>query len=68
VTISGAGYTSGMAVSFEGGAGQRPTASNVKVVNSTTITANVTIPKKAKVGNWDVRLGTGVLPSGFRVQ
>jgi hypothetical protein len=69
-TISGAGFTTGMTVSFEGGSGQSPTASNVVVVpnsGGTKITANVTVPKKAKIGNWDVRVSSGVLPNGFRV-
>lgn len=69
VTITGIGFTTGTTVSFEGSSGQRPTASNVVVVNDTTITANVTVPKKAKIGSvWDVRVGSGVLPGGFRVQ
>ena len=56
VTISGAGFTAGMAVSFEGGSGQRPTASNVVVVNGNTITADVTVSRKVKVGSvWKVR-------------
>jgi hypothetical protein len=60
-----------MTASFEGGAGQRPTASNVVVdpnSGGTKLTANVTVPKKAKISNWDVRVGSGVLPNGFRVQ
>jgi len=72
VTISGAGFTPGMAVSFGGGPGRPPTASNVVVdpnSGGTKITANVTVSKKAKAGSlWDVHVGSGVLPSGFRVQ
>jgi hypothetical protein len=61
VKITGAGFTAGMAVSFEGGSGQRPTASNVVVVDGKTFTANVTVPRKAKVGSvWSVRVGSGV--------
>jgi hypothetical protein len=70
VTITGAGFTAGMTVSFEGGSGQRPTASSVTVnQQGTTITANVTVLKKAKIGSvWNVLVGSGVLPNGLRVQ
>ena len=41
----------------------------VVVVDDTTITANVTVPKKAKIGSvWDVRVGSGVLVGGFTVR
>jgi hypothetical protein len=70
VTITGSNFAPGMGVSFENGSGARPEASNVTVVDSTTITATVTIktggPKNDRV--WDVRVGSGVLPDGFLVQ
>ena len=43
VTITGSNFTVGMGVSFENGSGARPEASNVTVVDSTTITATVTV-------------------------
>jgi len=71
VTITGAGFVSGMPVAFEGGDGYRPVASNVVVLSSTAIVATVTIKKKGRPGPdnvWDVHVGTGVLESGFTVQ
>lgn len=69
MTIYGAGFTTGMTVSFEGGSGRRPTASEVQVISPTEIKVKVTVPRKAKAGGlWDVRVGSGVLPRGFRVQ
>jgi hypothetical protein len=71
VTIKGSNFAAGMGVSFENGTGTRPEASNVTVVDSTTITATVTVktgggPRSDRV--WDVRVGSGVLPNGFLVQ
>jgi hypothetical protein len=71
VTITGSGFAAGMGVSFENGSGARPVASNVTVVDSTTITATVTVktgggPRSDRV--WDVRVGSEVLPNGFTVQ
>jgi hypothetical protein len=69
VTITGSGFASGMGVSFEGGSGPPPTASNVAVSDSTTIHATVTV-KKGKGGKdpvWDVRVGSGVLFGAFTV-
>jgi Lysyl oxidase len=71
VTITGSGFAAGMGVSFENGSGARPVASNVTVVDSTTITATVTVksgggPRSDRV--WDVRVGSGVLANGFAVQ
>jgi hypothetical protein len=70
VTITGSGFAPGMQVSFENGSGPRPTASSIVVHDATTITANVTV--KSKGGGkgeavWDVRVGSGLLPSGFTV-
>jgi len=58
-----------MQVSFENGTGQRPTASNVIVVDANTITANVTVRSGGVSSDrvWDVRVGSGVLPDGFTV-
>ena len=71
VTISGHGFTSGMAVNFEGGNGPRPVASNVQLVSDTTITATVTVPYKkqpAKDPVWDLRVGVGgLLRNAFTV-
>lgn len=75
VTISGYGFTSGMGVSFDGGTGARPVASNVQLTSNTesldTITATVTVPYKKNSGPnpvWNVRVGSGgVLAKGFRV-
>ena len=73
VTITGFGFTQGMTVSFEGGNGPRPVASNVQFVSpdGTMITATVTVPVKKQVGHdpvWDVRVGSGgVLPNAFTV-
>ena len=75
VTITGYGFTDGMAVTFEGGNGQRPVASNVRLASDTStldmITATVTVPQKKHAGRnsvWDVRVGTGgVLPKAFTV-
>ena len=71
VVITGSGFTSGMGVSFENGSGPPPAAKNVVVSSDgTTIQAMVTV-KKGKPGKdpvWDVRVGSGVLFSGFTVQ
>lgn len=75
VTITGYGFTAGMGVSFEGGSGPRPVASNVQLASNTDsvdqITATVTVPsKKGKIRDplWNVRVGSGgVLANGFRV-
>jgi hypothetical protein len=76
VTIAGFGFTQGMSVSFEGGNGPRPVASNVQLLTDTDaldeITATVTVPKKkgapSKDPVWDVRVSTGgVLANGFTV-
>jgi lysyl oxidase len=63
VTITGTGFSSGMAVGFENGTGGAPLVSNVRVVNSTTITATVTVKKggSKQVRYWDLRVGSGTL-------
>jgi len=74
VTITGSGFVSGAAVSFENGGGPSPSASNVVVVNSQTITATFAAkgggPRRNRV--WDVRVtnpggSSAVLAGGFTV-
>jgi Lysyl oxidase len=70
VTIKGTNFTSGIAVGFENGVGPTPVASNVTVLDSTTIVATVTV--KGNGGRrddpvWDVRVGSAVLPNAFEV-
>lgn len=75
VTITGYGFTDGMAVTFEGGNGPRPVAGNVRLVSDTetldTLTATVTVPYKKQPGRdpvWNLRVGSGgVLPDAFTV-
>ncbi len=69
MTIKGSGFVSGMGVSFENGSGKRPTASNVIVKDSNTITATVAVKARTSLRDpfWDVRVGTGVLAGGFEV-
>jgi hypothetical protein len=69
VTITGSGFTSGIAVGFENGSGPAPTANNIVVVNSSTITARVTIKNGGSSRDpvWDLRVGSGVLPNAFTV-
>jgi hypothetical protein len=74
VTITGTGFAPGATVTFENGNGPSPTVSNITIVNSTTITALVTVknggPPRDRV--WDVRVtnpggATAVLAGGFTV-
>jgi hypothetical protein len=75
VTISGYGLSEGMSVTFEGGNGPRPVASNVQLATDTdgldTITATVTVPYKKQAGKdpvWNLRVGSGgVLRDAFTV-
>jgi hypothetical protein len=69
VTITGTGFTSGIAVSFSSGTGARPSASNVVVQNSTTITALVTVKKGKTNGDtvWNLKVGTAVLSNAFTI-
>jgi hypothetical protein len=75
VTITGFGLADGMAVSFEGGNGPRPVASNAFVVSNTDtldeMTATVSVPFKKQPGRdpvWDLRVGSaGILRNAFRV-
>jgi hypothetical protein len=70
VTIKGSNFAPGMAVGFENGSGPTPVASNVTVLDSSTIVATVTV----KTGGgrqsdtlWDVRVGPALLLDGFQV-
>jgi len=75
VTITGYGFTSGMPVTFEGGNGPRPVASNVQLATDTdgldTLSATITVPYKKQIGKdpvWDLRVGAGgVLRNAFTV-
>lgn len=75
VTITGFGFTDGTTVTFEGGTGPRPVASNVVITSNTdgedTLTATVMTPYKKQMGRnpvWDVRVGAGgVLRRAFTV-
>ena len=70
VTITGTGFTQGIAVGFENGTGPAPVASNVVVVNATTITAKVTVKTGGgkQTRYWDLRVGSGVLFRAFTVK
>ncbi len=74
VTITGSGFEAGADVTFENGSGPTPSASNIVVVDASTITATVTAksggPPRDRV--WDVRVtnpdgSSGVLVGGFTV-
>jgi hypothetical protein len=69
VTIKGTGFTTGIAVGFENGTGSAPTIRNVRVVDSETITASVSVKngggKQPRV--WDLRVGSGVLFRAFTI-
>jgi|GEM_PF-6094914 len=75
VTITGYGFSAGMPVTFEGGTGPRPVASNVQLASDTdgldVLTATVTVPVKKQLGKqpvWDVRVGSGgLLPDAFTI-
>jgi hypothetical protein len=70
VTITGTGFTDGVAVGFENGNGSAPVVTNVEVIDSTTITATVTVKKgggkQARV--WDLRVGSGTLLRAFTIR
>jgi lysyl oxidase len=69
VTIKGSGFVPGMAVGFEG-SGQAPIASDINVVDPSTITLTVTA--KSAGGRrerlYDVRVSSAVLPKSFAVK
>jgi hypothetical protein len=73
-TISGTNFSPGATVIFQNGTGPSPTASNVTVVNSGSITLRITTKSggPARVRYWDVRVtnpdgSSGVLTRGFIV-
>jgi Lysyl oxidase len=69
VTITGTGFTAGMAVGFENGTGPAPLARNVTFVNDTTYRASVIVKSGGgmRPRAWDVRVGSAVLPRGFTI-
>lgn len=69
VTITGSNFTPGIAVGFEGGSGPAPVASNITVLNSSTIVMTVGIKNGGGSSNstWDLRVGSAVLPASFTV-
>jgi hypothetical protein len=69
VTIRGANFSPGVAVGFESGSGPSPVATNVTVLDSTSISLTVTVKQGGGNGDrvWDVRVGSAVLANGFEV-
>src|SRR5262245_28686086 len=70
VTIRGSNFAPGIAVGFENGSGPIPVASNVNVLNSSTIVVTVTVKNGgggSGGGVWDLRVGSAVLPASFTV-
>jgi ribosome maturation factor RimP len=74
ITIKGSNFATGDIVSFKGGKGPTPTATNVRVNDATTITATVTVNSGGPSDNreWDVivtnaKRKTGKLKDGFVV-
>ena len=69
VTIKGTGFTDGIAVGFENGTGSAPTIKNVRVVDSETITASVSVKNGGgkQRRTWDLRVGSGVLFRAFTI-
>ena len=69
VTIKGTNFSPGVAVGFENGSGPSPVATNVTVLDSTSISLTVTVKQSGGNGDrvWDVRVGSAVLPNGFEV-
>lgn len=75
VIITGYEFHPGIAVSFEGGSGPRPVASNVALIEDTAgldkLSATVTVPFALLLGSkpvWNLRVGeAGLLPQAFKV-
>ncbi len=67
--IKGTNFADGLAVGFENGSGPAPVASNVTVLDSTTITLTVTVKSNGNASDriWDLRVGSAVLPNAFEV-
>jgi hypothetical protein len=70
VTVTGTNFYPGIAVGFENGSKPSPVASNINVLNSTTIKATVNVKGSGRGPDyvWDVRVGSAVLPDAFTVQ
>lgn len=70
VIIKGSNFSPGLAVGFENGSGSAPVASNITVLDGSTITATVTVKSGGPRGDpvWDVRVGSAVLADGFEVR
>jgi hypothetical protein len=70
VTITGTDFYPGIAVGFENGSRPSPVASNINVLNSTTIKATVNVKANGRGPDyvWDLRVGSVVLPNAFTVQ
>jgi hypothetical protein len=76
VTITGTGFAAGASLTLENGSeGPTVTVSNVSVVNSTTITANIAAARSSSKGTWtwDVVVtnpggGSASLTDGFTVR
>jgi hypothetical protein len=70
VIIKGSNFAQGIAVGFENGSGPAPVASNINVLDSSTITATVSVKNGGRSGDpvWDVRVGSAVLRDAFRVE
>jgi hypothetical protein len=69
--ITGTNFTPGIAVGFENGSGPAPVASNVTVLNSSTISLTITVKQQGgKIADpvWDLRVGSKVLPNAFTVE
>ena len=69
LVIRGTNFAEGMAVGFENGSGPAPVASNVTVLDSTTIALTVTVKPGGNASDrvWDVRVGSAVLTNAFEV-
>ena len=69
MTISGSGFTEGIAVGFENGSGPAPVVTTTQVLDATTITATVTIKNGGgkQPRTWDLRVGSAVLSDAFTV-
>lgn len=70
VSITGTGFTDGIAVEFVNGQGSKPQAGDVVVVSDTEIQATVTVKRRGgnKPDNvWDLVVGSGTLPDAFIV-
>ncbi|MFM2106510.1 MAG: hypothetical protein RL338_1542 [Chloroflexota bacterium] len=70
VTIKGTGFASGMSASFSGGNGAAPSISGLSIVDASTATATVSVPRRKRPGSdpvWDLRLGPATLRDAVTV-